>query len=164
MTLSQSTLKSQIEAALNSLTGDSAPSAERTQAEAFGEYFKEATFAGAPVSGSAVDGAVSAMAAAMTFTGVTEPSVGAAVLAAGYAAFWATLVATPANFWASATVITPPPGLAGLADALEAMFPANNQEGVTVSDAAQAMAIILHASAGLGGIAQPPSPTGVPIL
>lgn len=154
MALSQSTLASEMQAAIELLTAPGAPSAEQLQAQAFGNYFKGATFVGVPVVPSSVDSlAVPAMAAAMVFTVPGTPSSGAAALTAGYSAFWGAIVAAPASFWPAAGVVTPATGLASLSSALAATFPTNNNPSTTKAQAAANLAAVIHANAGLTGSA-----------
>lgn len=153
MALLQSTLASEIESALASLSSASAPTAENTHATTFGSYFKDAYHNGVPVIASAVDSiAVPAMVAAMVFS-AGSPAEGAAQLAAGYSAFWAAIVAAPVSFWPASGVVTPPAGLASLAGSFVSVFSTNNDPSISITDAAGNMAAILHPDAGLGGTA-----------
>ena len=153
MALSQSMLASEMQAALDALTAPSAPSAEQAQAQAFGNYFKDAQHNAVFILPGPVDSlAVPAMTAAMTFT-IGTPATAAAVLTAGYTAFWGAIVASPAAFWPAAGVVTPAVGLATLAVALAAVFPVNNAPSITKAQAAANLAAVIHPSAGLTGSA-----------
>ena len=154
MALSQSTLASEMEAAITQLTAPGAPSAEQAQAQAFGDYFKDATHNGVAILPSPVDSlAVPAMVAAMAFTVPGTPSSGATALTAGYTAFWGAIVAAPVTFWPAAGVVTPAAGLATLATAIAVVFSTNNDPSITKAQAAANLASVIHPNAGLGGTA-----------
>ena len=166
MALLPTTLSSFMEVALDPLapvdSDITSTVPEERIAQAFGAYFKTAT---PPPVATAVDGtAVPAMAAAMSFVTPGTPQSGALIFAAGYAAFWASMAASPAAFYPGATIITPPPGLATLADALAVPFAANNNPAVTLAIASVNLSAVIHPSAGLGGTFTIPPSAPVPIV
>lgn len=94
-----------------------------------------------------------AMAAAMTGLSVT----GAVAIAAGVAAFWASGTVLPSIWWAAATVITPPPALAGLQAALLTTFALNISEEASKTVSMERIASNIH-TACTGGSATFPGP------
>ncbi len=139
MTLSQSQLSTEIQAMV-----PTAGAAEMTLAVAFGEYMKEAIAAAVPIIDSAIDStAVPAMASAMSFSAGASAAAGAAVVRSGIDAFWAAMVAVPASFFATATLITPPV-YAGLSVPLAATFVANAATSASLADSADDMAADIH--------------------
>lgn len=146
---------------LDALTEVSPPGAELEQAQRFGNYFKSALWAGTPILAAPVDAtAVPAMVAAMTF--VNDGSA-ATVFAAGYSAFWATIVAAPTTYWPAMIVCVAPTGLAGLASAIAAQFPINRTPGTDNLTAAANLAGAIHPRAGLGGTGAIPPAAPTPI-
>lgn len=158
MALSASTLKSQIEAMANTAEEVTACA---NWASGFNEYFKGAGCNGAPVAPAALVAAKAAMQGALV--GMSGPGQGSVKLQAAIIAYWGALI--PAVAWPPATVITPPPGLAGLAPALVAAFLSNTTGKKSKADSAQAIATAIHAIMIVGGLGVFPPPIGpMPIL
>lgn len=129
-------------------------------AQAFGDYMKNAVSNGVPISESAVDDtAVPAMESALEFVQPSTPEAGALIFVAGFAAFWAEMVAAPADFFVGATVITPPAALATLDEPTLTVFATNLSSKATKTEAANNLSVPWHAGAGLGGTAT----FGVPV-
>jgi hypothetical protein len=139
-------------------------------ADAWDTYFQGASVAGVPCAGGTTSAAKSAMIGAMTGLSVT----GAAAMQAGVTAYWGAITPSAATVWVvppnTVPSATPPPGLGGLSALLLAVFASNAADPTkTISQAASAIAAVLHTNGGLGGIAvvQPPPvapPVPTPIL
>ncbi len=157
MALVEATLSTELQAVVPTLG-----SGATALAQAYANYMAGAT-ALTPILAPALPAAVTAMAGAMTFSAGASAAAGAAVLAAGVAAFWAAMNAPAASYFASATLVTPPPALAGLAAALAPIMTANAASGVTLEDASDALAAALH-TASLGGTATTPVAIVTPII
>lgn len=115
--------------------------------DAFETYFSSAT--SAPVLNVPVTGLATAKAAMVSgLTGLS--TAGAAALTSGVTAFWAALVATPATYFPTAILLTPPPGLAGLTASLTSVFAANIAGSLSKEDAMDAIATAIH-TVNLGG-------------
>ena len=148
-------------------TADVAVAANRL-ASAWTTYFMGASVAGVPVAGS-LDAAKGAMVGALL--GMAVPGASAVAIGAGVAAFWGVVIPLGASFWivppGVVTLAVPPPGIAAIPAGLTALFLANTLGALSKDDAAAAMAGILHASGGIGGIATVVTagvPAPVPIL
>lgn len=162
MALTESFLASEILASLDELTGDNPPASPQLRiAQAFGNYFKQASTPSAPIAAS-VDAAVSAMAGSMSFPH-GNPEAGAAALVGGFSAFWTSMQAAAATAWPGHLPGMPPPGLASLAAALSATFILNNVQDKTKLQAALNLAAAIHPNAGIGGTVILPPSTPVPI-
>jgi hypothetical protein len=162
MTLSASKLKTELE----SLGPTASEATARARlAAAWTTYFYDASVAGAPCAGGTLDSAQGAMEAAMT--GMSAAGAGPAKIQAGVVAFWSDVAPRGATVW-SGTVppFTPPTTLTGLSAALLAAFSANQGASKSLSEAAEAVADVLHNNGGLGGLATVPGPPPVatPIL
>jgi len=138
------------------------PPARAALALAWTNYFYNATSNGVPVTPGSLAGAQAAMDAALT--GMSATGAGAAALQSGITAFWTTIVGTPAAIFVAATLITPPPTLAGIAAAVQPVFASNTMPGVTKTQALNAIATVLHANGRIGGTATFPGPVVAPIL
>ncbi|OGO08149.1 MAG: hypothetical protein A2Y61_00245 [Chloroflexi bacterium RBG_13_60_13] len=138
---------------------DNEPGAIQAWADAFAAFWEgDGVTNGAQsnafyVSPAATPAAKAAMIGAMPGLAVS----GAAALQAGIAAFWGALV--PPTAWPSTTVITPPPGVANLAAALQTTFDANRDGASSEEDSMSAIAATLYA-ASLGGTATWSQPLG----
>lgn len=139
-------------------------------ANAWAAYYQGASVSGVPVGNIA--SAKSAFQSALT--GMSAPNAFAAKATAAVNAFWGVIVPAGATLWIvpgfTTILITPPPSIASITAALLTLF-ANNSvnPAVTLAQAANDIATILHTSGGLGGIAtlQPIAPGPnvlVPIL
>lgn len=126
-------------------------------ASAFHTYFKEAL---AGVGGPVIEaGLVDCQAAMSTaLAGMSQVGQGALKLQAGILAYWGAII--PATAWATCTLVTPPPGLTGLAAALTTVFATNQAEGKTKDVSANEVALSIHALNSSGGIATFPVPPG----
>lgn len=160
MTMLQATLKSEL---VNmDLYGDEAQ-AVVAWAAAWSAYFADAETNGIPIESAALPTAETAMAADLL--GISASGAGAGKIQAGIQAWWGAIVATPSAFWPGCILVTPPPGLSGIATALQSAFDANTSGGVTEDAAYNAIAGVLH-PANLGGEATFPGlpPPVFPIL
>jgi len=151
------------------MTPDAATEAEGIArfAAAFENYFAESVVGLAPVVQSALAPATAAMEAAMA--GVVAVDGGAGMYA-GIAAFWGALPAIAPVVWPLVvppltTTVTPPPGLTTLQANITAVGVANIAGGLSLIDAADAMATAIHAGT-TGGTATNTAtpPVAVPIL
>jgi hypothetical protein len=134
-------------------------------ATAFENYFAGSTVSGVTAAQSQLGPATDALKLAMSGLANVD---GAAAMAAGVSAFWSTLSGLAAVVWVVVPVLastTPPPGLAGLQAALAVTGAANIAGGLSLVDAADAMATTIHAS-NTGGFAvnTAPTPVSIPIL
>lgn len=168
MALSDSTLSAGLAALEPTLTEQDAIDAI---VAAWSDYFAESTVNGVTATPGSFDAGLSAMSAAMV--GLSEANAGSALIQAGITAFWAAIAALATSIWVTAPVvlvppIVPPPGLAALAPALDAVFLAITESSGTLQDAADQLAAVIHASAGLGalvpGSVPPAPPAPLPIL
>jgi len=155
MPMSSATLSTQLQTLAP--TGDEVTAVTRL-AQAWQTYFSDAA-AGAVPFVSTVPAAKAAMAAALVGMSVT----GAVAIQAGVAAFWGALAASPTLYFPTATVVTPPPNLATIAAVLVPVFLANTVGSLSLQDACDAIAAVLHV-ANIGGSATLPGPVVTPIL
>jgi len=153
MPLSASTLASELEAL--EPTTNAVLAAQRT-AQAYANYFSNAT----GVIPGGIPSAQFAMASAIGY--LYDPPNGAAQIQAGITAFWSVISTSPAAFFAGATIVTPPPTLGAIAAALSSTFPVNRAAGLSLADAMQAVAAVIHPNS-LGGTYTTPGPTVTPI-
>lgn len=129
-------------------------------ADAFAVYFTDATTAtGGAILAAGVTTAKAAMAAAMG--GLS--AAGGAALVAAISAFWTEGVNAPATWWAAATAIAAPGGLATLQAELEATFAQNISEEASKALSMQRIAGKIHTACN-GGTATFPGPIVDPIL
>jgi hypothetical protein len=170
MPLDITTLNSELEAMLDSMTAAPPAEAPAAWAEAFGNYFKgggvvakAATWTAVPVVAAKVDSDLKpAMEMAMTFPDPdVSPDTGNAVLIAGFLAFWGVIVAAPATYFPGMIVCVLPTGIAALD--LSPAFTTNNAPGVTNAQAAVALAAIIHPICGLTGTGAIPPASPLPI-
>lgn len=137
-------------------------------ASAWDSYFAGASVNGVPIQRAAYQSALSALRGALV--GMNAPNAGPAKIQSAVTAFWTALAPLGPTLWllppsVITPPLTPPPGLGGIAGALQNAFTANAQnENATLASCAQAVAAALHSAGGLGGIAivQPP-PTAPPV-
>lgn len=149
MALSQTTLKNSLVSML--YPGQDNPTG--ALASAFGAYMTQAT----GILPGGIAAAVTAMAAAMTFSSDLTAAQGASQFGSGVGAFWATMAAAPATYFTGATVVTPP-STAAMVSALTANFPANTSGDATLEEAMDAIATSMHAgTVGLGTYTVPPA-------
>lgn len=131
-------------------------------------YFAGASVLGIPTTTGSLAGATTAMKGALV--GLSAPGAAPAVIQAGILAFWGVVSGAAATIW----ITVPPtlaailsPGAFGIAAALPPVFLNNRIADLSLAQAAQAVAAVLHLG-GIGGIATlPPPPVGpgpVPIL
>ena len=123
---------------------------------AYANFFYEAESNGVPVSAGSLAIPQASMESAMT--GLS--TAGAAAIQSGITAFWAALL--PALVFPGATVITPPPGLGGIAALLTSTFAANTSAKADKDAAMDAIATDLFNSS-LGGTATFPGPVVAPV-
>ena len=161
MAMSQTTLKDEMVAM--GLFGTEAEAID-TWTAAWSAYFADAETNGIPVEAAALPTAEAAMAAALA--GMSASGAGAQKIQDGVTAWWGAMVAAPAAFFPAAILITAPPGLSGIKNALQSAFDSNTSGEVTEEAAYNAIAGVLH-PANLGGIATfpgAPTPPTFPIL
>lgn len=156
MPLSQATLASEMEAMVPVET-----EAEGIDnfATAFETYFYDASVLAVTPTPGSLAGATTAMKSAM----VGVSAAGASAIQAGIVAFWGVVAVSAASIWTLApplTLSTPPPGLAGIAAALQPVFVSNTASELDLEDACAAIAAALHPTQ-LGGTA---TQTGAPPL
>ncbi len=130
-------------------------------ADAWDTYFQGASVAGVPCTGGSTSAAKSAMIGAMTGLSVT----GAVAMQAGITAYWGVIAPAAVSVWTvppNTTVsATPPPTLGAISAALTPVFASNAADPTkTIAQATAAIAAVLHANGGIGGICilQPPGP------
>ena len=133
---------------------------------AFEGYFADASVAGVPTNGGSLTPATTAMKGALV--GMSNPGAGATAIQAGIVAFWGVVATSAAIIWTLAPVLisaTPPPGLGLIAAALEAVFTANIEGELSLTDSVTNVANALHPLQ-LGGIAVQTGvpPVNIPIL
>jgi hypothetical protein len=130
---------------------------------AWSKYFEDAETNGIPVEVTALLSAESAMRSALV--GMSQFGQGAAKIQAGIIAWWGAIAAAPITFFPGAILVTPPPGLGGIAAALAVVFASNIAGSVSKEDAYSAIAGALH-PLNLGGTATFPGapPPVFPIL
>jgi hypothetical protein len=150
MPLASSTLSTQLQAALATLNGPSAPDAPTTIAAAWAAYFKTASLSGTPPVPAAVDAGASALKAALTFTNGSA-AAGASIWQTAIAAFWTHLQGAASTYWPGATPGTPPAGITAIGAGLVSQFGVNINPSTTTAQAAANIAGVLHASGGIGG-------------
>lgn len=158
MSMSQATLKTELVAM--DLYGQEAQ-AVVAWAAAWSAYFADAETNSIPINPLALPTAEAALASALL--GMSGSGAGAGKIQAGIQAWWGAMVAAPSTFWTGCTLITPPPGLSGIAAALQPVFDSNTSGGVTEDAAYNAIAGVFH-PANLGGKATFPGPLEFPIL
>jgi hypothetical protein len=136
-------------------------------ANAWLEYFKTAATVGVPCTEGSLNSALATMKS--TLVGWNAPNSAAQKIGAAITAFWGVVVGAAPTIWPAPMIIsaTPPPGLGGIASALEAVFAANLSARLELRPAVTAVANAIHPLQ-LGAIAIfPPPPTGIgpqPIL
>jgi len=150
-------------------------------ASAYTKYMAQSAVLGiSPVNEAVLASAKAAMYAALA--GISTPR-GAALpaaqlIVASIKAFWATALAAATTIWVTAPPLVPapftlpvallaPPAELAVAQALAVTFTANMTAGLSLSDACDAIVLVLH-PAGAGATvtqATTPSPTpGIPVL
>ena len=169
MPLSQATLASEL-ASLVPTANEAVAVANLTTA--WTNYFSGASVSGVPIASGPLNAAKSSFQGALA--GMSGAGAAAVSIQNAVTAFWAALVSTFAANWTippnTVIALVPPPTLGGIAAALTAMWSANSQNpNMTLQQAANSMASVLHTNGGLGGIAtvQPPPPAPpapVPVL
>jgi hypothetical protein len=160
MARSQTTLKDELVAM--GLFGDEADAIDAWTA-AWSAYFEDAETNGIPVTPAALPSAEAQMDTAMA--GMSEEDKGAQRIQDGITAWWSAMTAAPASFFSGCIAISPPPGLPGIASALQSAFDSNRDGEVTAEQAYQAISAVLH-PANVGGQATFPGapPLVFPIL
>ncbi len=168
MALSQSTLSSGIAAMSPTLTEADAIQSFVT---AWDNYFAGSSVAGIAATPGSYAAGLAALQAGLT--GLSTPNAGSTIIQAGLTAFWGAIAALPTAIWITAPIvlippIVPPVSLATLAPALDAVFLAATTGSLSLQDAADQIATVLHSSAGLGalvpGSIPPVPPAPLPIL
>lgn len=167
MALSSDTLSTELR---DLVPTDSEATAISRLVASYAIYFEGATVAGASLVVDSTAAGEAAMGAAMV--GISAANQGATKLAAGVSAFWTAQLALPTSMWVTAPIvlvppITPPGGLATLSAALTAVFASNTSSGLSLEDACDAIAAVIH-SASTGatvlGSVPPATPAAIPIL
>jgi hypothetical protein len=149
-----------------------------TESEAIGRlvdawevYFNGAVVNGAALAPGSIVAGLSAMGGALV--GMSATGAGAAKIAAGISAFWSAIAALAPTIWITAPVvlvppIAPPLGLPTLAATLASTFAANTAGNLSLAQASQQIAAVLHAGGGIGalvpGSVPPAPPAPLPIL
>lgn len=159
MPLNQSTLETGLLAMVPTPTEIAAINAFAT---AFETYFYEASVAGMPATPGTLAPATTSMKGAMA--GMSLAASGA--MAAGITAFWSTVTGSAPIIWITVPPIvsaTAPPGLSGIAAALESAFAANTAAKADLATSMSSIAAAIH-GAQSGGVAVlgPPPPGGTP--
>jgi hypothetical protein len=141
-------------------------------ASAFVDYFGGASVLGIPANAGVIGGAPkTAMIAAMS--GLNSIDGAAQAIQDGVTAFWNAVLPLALTVWPGTVgpIIPPaiaPPGLAGIASAVQAAFDANTAGGLSLSACASAVASAIHGTqaGGLVNLGPPPPPgtPNVPIL
>lgn len=167
MALTSSTLST----ALQTMTPTASEATARQRfADAFETYFLGAAVNGAPLVGSSISAGLSALASALV--GMSATGAGPAKLAAGVNAFWTAQLSLATSMWITAPVVLVPPivapaGLAGLSAALTSTFNSNRAGGLTLAQACDAIAAVIHTACSGGvvpGSVPPAPPAPLPIL
>lgn len=127
--------------------------------DAYGAFAAEAE-AATPILEDGIDLGKDAMATAMV--GMSADGQASTKIEAGIQAFWGAVATGLTSSFAGATAITPPPH-AGLKGALDSTFLANTSGAVSLEDATDAIATVLHGLAIVGGTVTTPGPTVTPI-
>lgn len=157
MTMSQATLKAELIAM--DLYGTESAAIE-AWAEAFTTYFEDAEsedtqvpviVAALRAGGGPKDQMKSSM------SGMSGSGQGATKITAGITSFWSPMISAPGTYFAGATAMTAPPGLAGLTATLEATFDTNTSTKASEDDAMDAIATDIH-GANAGGTVTLPGP------
>lgn len=155
MALSQATLATELE---NMSPSSSESLAIEAFSQAYGDYMKTAIAGAVPIIGAAIDSiAVPAMRAAIDWDPGDSCLEGTTEMVEGLAAFWASMVAAPASFFADAIAISPP-SFAGLATTLHVTLCDNQDAGKTLAESAAEMAQDIHPSTDEQGTATFPGP------
>jgi hypothetical protein len=144
------------------------PEAISNFVSAWDGYFSGASVNGIPIQRAAYQPALAALRGSLV--GMSAPGAGPAKIQSAITAFWSALGPLGPSLWVLAPAVitpplSPPPGLGGIAGALQGVFTSNAQnEHATLASCAQAIASALHSAGGVGGIAivQPP-PTAPPV-
>lgn len=139
--------------------------------DAWEVYWGDATVNGIAATPGSFGAGLSAMSAALV--GMSAPGAGAAAIAAGVSAFWTAVAPLATAIWITAPIvlvppITPPTLLGSLSAALTATFASNTVGELTLAQAAQQIAAVMHANGGIGafvpGSVLPAPPAPLPIL
>jgi hypothetical protein len=126
-------------------------------ADIIGSYLSKADIVLAPMTPPAFEAGEATAQPALL--GMSAPGQGAAKIQAAFVTFWAAVVAA---YGATAIIVTPPPGLAGLAALLESNFASITSSSMNRLTAAGIIAGLIHA-ANQGGLWSMP-PLAGPIL
>ena len=153
MAMSSGTLSTQLQ---NLAPAGDEPTAIGHLADAWHTYFSSAQAGAVPYAPSSVPR--DAMAGAMTGLSTT----GSVAIQAGVTAYWVAVAAGGPVFFPTATLVTPAPGLAGIAAALVPVFLANTLGSLDLASSCSAIATVLH-PLNLGGTATLPGPVVTPI-
>jgi hypothetical protein len=119
-----------------------------TLTDAYANYAADATANSVALSPAGVLLGKAAMASALV--GMSAAGAGIAAIPAAIKAFWVAVAGGLATSFAGATAIVPPPH-ASLSSAFATLMPTNTAGEVTADQAADSMALIMHADAILGG-------------
>jgi hypothetical protein len=151
-------------------TGSEATAISRL-VDAWEVYWGGATVNGIAATPGSFSAGLSAMAGALV--GLSAPNAGAAKIAAGVSAFWSAVAPLATAIWITAPIvlvppIVPPPTLGALSAALSAVFASNTSSGLTLAQACQQIASVMHTNGGIGalvpGSVPPTPPAPLPIL
>lgn len=144
--------------------------------DAWASYFQAASVQGTPPVGGMLNAGLAAAQEAMksAMVGMSAPNAGSTKIQAGIQAFWDVVAAQAAVIWLPApNVVTPPavapPTLSSIASALESVFSSNTSGNLSLAQAAQNIADVLHTNGGMGGTVTITTPApatipGIPIL
>jgi hypothetical protein len=94
-------------------------------------------------------------------TGITTADNAATTIQTAIIAFWGVVAGSAATIWPPALSATPPPGVGGIAAALNGVFASNTAGDLALAAAAQLVATAIHGTQS-GAIAiYPPPPANV---
>lgn len=138
------------------------PSAVTSWVNAWVQYMSQASAGAVPIIVPALMGAP-AEAMRGVLVGMSTPNAGSTAIQNAITAFWGAMAATPASFFAAATVITPPPTLSTISASIRSILGANTKGNLPQAAALMNLANALHA-ANQGGSAMFASPPAIPIV
>lgn len=155
MVMSANTLAIELQ---NLVPTDSEEAAANALANAYAVFASDAE-ALTPILSTGIDLGKVAMIPALT--GMSIFNQGATAIQTGVLAFWSAVAAGLTTSFAGALAITPPTGNATLANSLQPVFDANVASNASLVDATNAIAIVMHAAAIVGGTV---TTAGVPVI
>lgn len=121
-------------------------------ADAYDTYFQSATAGAIPLTPGATVAAKSTFTSICNLSISIDVSTAATIITSAITAYWAALNAPASATFAGATAIAPPPGIAALPAALAGAFAANQVGKLSLADASDTVANVIHI-ASQGGVA-----------